>query len=126
MSSPISATAGGTISAGRFVKWNASGQVIQCTVQGEAIAGVCGSNAASGDTVTIYPPGTLAPLVDVGGVITPGTDAFVMTSNAGKALAASAGPGVFVAAAPVYNTSRAALADGDVCPMRVVVFDYDA
>lgn len=126
MSSPISATAGGVIAAGRFVKWNASGQVVQCTVEGEAVAGVCATAAASGDTVTIYPPGTLAPLVDVGGVITPGTDAFVMTSNAGKALAAAAGAGIFVGAAPVYNTSRAALADGDVCPMRVVCFDYDA
>lgn len=124
--STISATAGGTISAGRFVKRNASGQVIQATVQGEAVVGVCAADAVSGDAVLIYPNGTLAPAVAVGGAITPGTDTFVMTSNAGKALAAAAGVGVFTAAIPVYNTARGALADGDVCPMTVAVGDYDA
>ena len=111
----FSAEAAGTISQGRAVKWNASGQVIQCTVDGEQACGVALEDAVSGGILAVAGEGARIDIGSADGVITPGTHYFVKTAADGQlaAMTASADSGKFYVAQPIFNERQAAAAAND-------------
>lgn len=107
-----SATASGTVTAKRFGKYNANGQVAQCTTAGQDADGVI--NGAAGSTITT---GVMASIdydgqpleVTAGAAIAAG--AIVETDANGKAVTQTTGKGL-------GRAKTAAAADGDVIEIQ--------
>lgn len=111
----LSCVAGGTITRGRCVKQNASGQVIQATAAGERCFGIALQSAVSGDIVSVAVEGEFVAIGDIDGALTSGTDLALQTAADGQlaALAPVADSGDFSIAYPVFNTSDTGTAAGD-------------
>lgn len=87
---PKTYTAVGAISQYRFVKLSAANSVEECDTQGEAALGVCVSDAADGEAVSVWmlADGGIIP-VEAGAAITALDE--ITTGTAGKAEAAATG-----------------------------------
>lgn len=87
---PKTYTAVGSISQYRFVKLSAANSVEECDTQGEAALGVCVSDAADGEAVSVWMlvDGGIIP-IEAGAAITALDE--ITTGTAGKAEAAASG-----------------------------------
>lgn len=115
--------AGGTITRGRCVKQNASGQIIQATVAGERCVGIALQSAVSGDIIAVACEGEFVSIGDIDGALTCATDLALQTAADGQlaALAPVADSGDFSIAIPVFNTVDTAAVANDVLGVIVSV-----
>jgi hypothetical protein len=86
LSNPIGFKAGADLSTSqyRFMKLNSSGEVIRCSVEGEASIGVLQNDPKAGESATIAPIGSVSR-VEAGEALNPNVQ--VMTGADGRALA---------------------------------------
>lgn len=107
--------AGGTISSGRAVKQNISGQVIQATVQGERCIGIALQSVVSGDQVSVALDGEVVSIASINGAAASAIDLAYMTSADGQLTpcAPVANTGLFTIAYPLFNTADTTVAADD-------------